>query len=105
MVESQGKAMKPEAYERLIDRLGLALDVARTAVRLRDEAPAELELRGLSRAEMELIKAYLKSNPVGGQGGSVLLEPFESNRPANVVWLKDKAFAKGTAYSRSRQFK
>jgi|SRR5437868_1742275 hypothetical protein len=105
MVESQVKAMKPEMYERLIDRLGLALDVARTAVRLRDEVPAELELRGLSRAEMELINAYLKSYPVGGQGGSVGLAPAESNRSANVVWLKDKTLEKGMTRSRSRQVK
>ncbi|MBD8593994.1 hypothetical protein IFT75_11315 [Pseudomonas sp. CFBP 8758] len=59
MLEPPIKATQPDVYERLIDRLGLALDVARTAVRLRDEKPAELELRGLSRAEYELIDAYL----------------------------------------------
>ncbi|MNN04210.1 hypothetical protein D3C81_1169310 [compost metagenome] len=46
-------------YERLLQRLALALDEADTAERLRDEHPAELELRGLSSAEMELIRAYL----------------------------------------------
>ncbi|KAF1051957.1 MAG: hypothetical protein GAK43_02152 [Stenotrophomonas maltophilia] len=46
-------------YERLLHRLALALDEADTAVRLRDEHPEELELRGLSGAEMELIQAYL----------------------------------------------
>lgn len=56
MGETQLPAMKPELYERLIDRLGLALEVARTSVRLRDEMPAELELRGLSHAEFEVIK-------------------------------------------------
>ena len=60
MGESQLPAIKPELYERLIDRLGLALEVARTSVRLRDEMPAELELRGLSHAEFEVIKAYPK---------------------------------------------
>jgi hypothetical protein len=39
----------------------MALD-AKTAGRLRDERPVELELRGLSRAEFELIKAYLERN-------------------------------------------
>ncbi len=29
MVESQQKATKPELYERLIDRLGMALDAAK----------------------------------------------------------------------------
>ena len=51
MPESQRKEIKSEVYERLIDRLSVALDSAKTAVRLRDECPVELELRGLSRAE------------------------------------------------------
>lgn len=46
-------------YERLLHRLALALDEADTAVRLRDEEPRELELKGLTSAEMELIRAYL----------------------------------------------
>lgn len=46
-------------YERLLHRLALALDEADTAVRLRDEEPHELELKGLTPAEMELIRAYL----------------------------------------------
>ncbi|MDF3931254.1 hypothetical protein [Pseudomonas citronellolis] len=46
-------------YERLLHRLELALDEAETAERLRDEHPEELELRGLSSAEMQLIRAYL----------------------------------------------
>ncbi|HBP6041101.1 MULTISPECIES: hypothetical protein [Pseudomonas aeruginosa group] len=46
-------------YERLLQRLALALDEADTAERLRDERPTELELRGLSEAEMGLIRAYL----------------------------------------------
>ena len=60
MVESQRIVTTPDIYEGLIDRLGRALDAARTAGRLRDERPVELELRGLSRAELELIKAYLE---------------------------------------------
>lgn len=46
-------------YERLLQRLALALDEADTAERLRDECPVELELRGLSSAELALIRAYL----------------------------------------------
>lgn len=46
-------------YERLLQRLALALDEADTAERLRDECPMELELRGLSSAELALIRAYL----------------------------------------------
>jgi hypothetical protein len=58
MVESQ-KSNETGVVRTLIDRLGMALDAAKTAGRLRDERPVELELRGLSPAEFELIKAYL----------------------------------------------
>jgi len=46
-------------YERLLQRLALALDEADTAARLRDEQPCELELSGLTPAELDLIRAYL----------------------------------------------
>ena len=46
-------------YERLLQRLALALEEAETASRLSQAAPLELELRGLTPAEMELIRAYL----------------------------------------------
>ncbi|MDN7141568.1 hypothetical protein KC131_13040 [Pseudomonas sp. JQ170] len=105
MGESQLQATKPELYERLIDRLGLALDVARTAVRLRDEVPAELELRGLSRAEFDVIKAYLDSLPEGGHGRAGAQLSPEPPPSARVVWLKDKTRPTTTAKSRTLQFK
>ena len=111
MVDSQLEAMNPETYERLIDRLGLALDVARTAVRLRDEAPAELELRGLSPAEFELINAYLDANRAGGHGRNGLHEPagatFQpaARKPAKVVWLKDQAAFKAGRHAGNQQAK
>ncbi|MFG0380911.1 hypothetical protein ACF8C6_08100 [Pseudomonas sp. zbq_18] len=46
-------------YERLLQRLALALEEAETASRLCRTPPAELELRGLTPAELELIRAYL----------------------------------------------
>lgn len=45
-------------YERLLERLALALDTADTALRLRHEVSVDLELRGLSDAEMRVIDAY-----------------------------------------------
>lgn len=78
--------MEPALYERLIDRLGLALDAARTSVHLRNEMPAELELKGLSTAEFEWLSAYLHA----------CVTPQKAvNRPArepasNVAWLKDR---------------
>ena len=101
MGESQLQALKPELYERLIDRLGLALDTARTAVRLRDEMPAELELRGLSRAEFDVIKAYLESLPAGRQGSAGAMQQTQSPPSARVVWLKDQARSTTTATPRT----
>lgn len=101
MGESQLPASKPEVYERLIDRLGLALEVARTSVRLRDELPAELELRGLSHAEFQLIKAYLDSLPEGrfaSAAASVQPEPSKGK----IVWLKDKQRPAATARTRTQ---
>ena len=90
MVESQYKAINSEVFERLIDRLSVALDSANTAVRLRNERPAELELRGLSRAELELINLYL--NRIGREAvkrsqGSVNMQDAPR---AKVIWLKDR---------------
>lgn len=89
MGESQLTAIKPELYERLIDRLGLALEVARTSAGLRDEMPAELELRDLSPAEFRVIKAYLDRLPEHrsarvGSGASA-----DAGR-GKIVWLKDR---------------
>ncbi|OOV94043.1 hypothetical protein [Pseudomonas sp. MF4836] len=93
MAESQQKATKPELYEKLIDRLALALDAAKTAGRLRDERPLELELelRGLSRAEFELVKAYLDRSERMTQAGVLeSLRQCAAPRSAKVIWLKDR---------------
>ena len=95
MVESQYKAINSEVFERLIDRLSVALDSAKTAVRLRNERPAELELRGLSRAELELINVYL--NRIGREADERLPgSSTEQKAPqtAKVIWLKDRVKGK-----------
>lgn len=46
-------------YERLLQRLALALEEADSLSGLAAESPQELELRDLTSAEMELIRAYL----------------------------------------------
>lgn len=90
MVESQQKVTKPELYERLIDRLGIALDAAKTAGRLRDERPLELELRGLSPAEFALVKAYLNRSERETHGClSEAVKQLEAPRSAKILWLKD----------------
>lgn len=45
-------------YGRLLQRLALALEEARTNAQLYDEEPLELDLHGVSEAELELIRAY-----------------------------------------------
>ena len=126
MAELRHQVKKPDLYDRLIDRLGLALDMAKTAVRLRNEHPAELELRGLSHAEFQLIEAYLESCPDKNRvvviedalntkkgSSSTSREPSEPVRAphtsANVIWLKDQRRAKVSAklsrYSYSKHFK
>ncbi|MCE0464444.1 MULTISPECIES: hypothetical protein [Pseudomonas] len=106
MVESQREVATPELYEKLIDRLGVALDAARTAGRLRNERPVELELRGLSPAEFELVKAYLEQ--VGHQArtsGAQVIQRLDAPRSAKVVWLKDRTPDKDAVKVRSLQFK
>ncbi|MCU1727764.1 hypothetical protein NTD86_12295 [Pseudomonas sp. 7P_10.2_Bac1] len=95
MVESQCKAINSEVFERLIDRLSVALDSAKTAVQLRNERPAELELRGLSRAELELINVYL--NRIGREADERLQGSSTEQQPpqkAKVIWLKDRVKGK-----------
>ena len=109
MTELQHTVSTPELYERLINRLGLALEMASTAVRLRNESPAELELKGLSSAEFELIEAYLEKGARAANGAvkgksegsfNVPLEQADSNVRsrdcARVVWLEDKRRARAS---------
>ena len=106
MVESQRNASKPELYERLIDRLAMALDAAKTAGRLRDEGPLELELKGLSRAEFELVKAYLERSERETQ--VAVLESLQQQaapRSAEVIWLKDRLPFRDQARARSLRCK
>jgi len=106
MTELQHVASLTRLYERLIDRLGLALETASTSVRLRNESPAELELKGLSHAEFRLIEAYLE-NGNGDAGavvvdlpaGSALAAAEHGRSPrasATIVWLKDRRRAKAS---------
>jgi hypothetical protein len=58
MVDAQ-QVERSGLYERLLQRLALALEEADTANRLQAEPRRELVLDGLSPAELELIHAYL----------------------------------------------
>ncbi|MBC3269626.1 MULTISPECIES: hypothetical protein [Pseudomonas] len=107
MVEQRKKNVtKPELYERLIDRLGTALDALKTADRLRDERPLELELRGLSPAEFKLVKAYLDRSERETHGClSQAVKQLDAAHSAKVIWLKDKKPAREAVKVRSLQAK
>ncbi|TBU78382.1 hypothetical protein DNK06_05135 [Pseudomonas daroniae] len=51
-----------DPYGRLLRRLTCALDEASSLARLSDEPPGEMEVRGLSAAELALIAAYLAND-------------------------------------------
>lgn len=53
---------KSDLYERLQSRLALALDKARTEELLRKNAPQELELNGLTDAELAFVQAYVNGD-------------------------------------------
>jgi len=59
MAEFRRGAAGGGLYERLLQRLAMALDEAENLSALSAQPPLELELRGLTAAEMELIRAYL----------------------------------------------
>lgn len=59
MAHEQRVALGSGLYSRLLQRLALALEEADSASRLGQTVPHELELRGLSAAELQLIHAYL----------------------------------------------
>ncbi|MCO7611882.1 hypothetical protein C3L29_026740 [Pseudomonas sp. MWU12-2534b] len=105
MLESQRKVTEPEVYERLLNRLALALDALKTADRLRDERPVELELRGLSSAEFELIRAYLARSQREMQISLPGDWQQEAPRSAKIIWLKDQAPVKESVKVRSHQCK
>ncbi len=103
MTELQHISGTPELYERLINRMELALETANTAVRLRNELLVELEFDGLSDDEIELIEAYLENGERQASGAvgdtsqdssRALPEPSASlhaaREPARVIWLKDR---------------
>lgn len=62
MGHSTGIENQDDPYGRLLQRLTLALDDADSLARLSDKPSGDMEVRGLSVAELELIRAYLASD-------------------------------------------
>ena len=64
-------------------------------MQLRNEQPVDLELRGLSRAELELINVYL--NRMGREAdvrSKSNMSALEAPYKAKVIWLKDRVQGK-----------
>jgi hypothetical protein len=59
MADGQRKEAGEGVYERLLQRLALALDEADSLRGLSNVPPGEMELRDLTSAELQLIRAYL----------------------------------------------
>ena len=104
--QQQGTLTHPALYERLMARLGLAKKKKKTADRLRDERPLEVELRGLSPAEFKLVKAYLDRSERETHGClSQAVKQLDATHSAKVIWLKDKAPRKDTVKVRALRAK
>jgi hypothetical protein len=68
MVELHRTEAQGGLYGRLLERLALALDEADSASRPATESTHELELSGLSPAELQLVRAYLDQDMSWLQG-------------------------------------
>lgn len=76
MVERSNSEHSTGLYGRLLERLSLALDEARTAEQMGKQEPLELELRGVSAAELELIRAYRENDLQWLRGWQAAAEEF-----------------------------
>lgn len=63
-------------YGRLLERLALALDEAHSPDRSASDASHELELSGLSPAELQLVRAYLNQDTSWLQGWHAAAQEF-----------------------------
>lgn len=62
MRRTKSEVVDPGPYGHLLQRIALALEEADSAVHMRIEPPAELELSDLSLAELALVRAYLEGD-------------------------------------------
>lgn len=113
MAESRRAEVGGGLYERLLQRLALALQEADTATRLHDLPPDELELRGLTPAEIELIRAYLDRDLHWLRGWHAAAEelavieqlPATASKPAGKLPSRvvNKPASRGKAVLKKRQ--
>lgn len=81
MRRSRPDAAEAGPYGHLLQRLALALEEADTAVRLRAEPQAELELSGLTAAELALIRAYVERDLPWLRGWHAAAEELAQTEP------------------------
>lgn len=94
MLARQHTSLPKGLYERLIGRLAIALDTADTAVRLHRQTPLDLELSGLSDAELRLINAYLAHDTHWLEGWQAAAEEMMLLEGAAEPVARRKAAAK-----------
>ncbi|MEK1906233.1 MAG: hypothetical protein AAAB13_10660 [Pseudomonas sp.] len=112
MAELRRTEEKGGLYERLLQRLALALEEADTASRLREAPPTELELRGLTPAELELVRAYLDRDLHWLRGWHAAAEelalieqlPVGASKPARQAFkVSPRSVGKRTPLKRRQQ--
>ena len=110
MAELRRQDAQGGLYERLLHRLAVALEEADSDSRLQNKTPEELELRGLSPAELELIRAYLNHDLQWLRGWHAaakelaLIEqtPVRTLKPAHAVHIGKIAKPKGLVKRRQK---
>ena len=85
MAHRRRAAVDSGLYGRLLQRLALALEEVDSASRLGQAVPHELELSGLSAAELQLIHAYLDRDLNWLQGWHAVAR-FDISRPPPRAW-------------------
>ena len=89
MRRSRADSAPAGPYGHLLQRLALALEEADNAAQLRSEVPAELELSGLTPAELQLIRAYIKRDLPWLRGWHAAAEEVALNQePVSRLPLK-----------------
>ncbi|MBF7730917.1 hypothetical protein [Pseudomonas sp. N040] len=84
MRRSRLDAAETGPYGHLLQRLALALEEVDTASHLHREPPVELELSGLSRAELELIRAYTERDLPWLRGWHAAAEELAQAEPRSL---------------------
>lgn len=84
-------------YGRLLQRLAQALEEAESRARLYRRSPQELELRGLSAAELELIRAYREQDVQWLRGWHAAAEELALLEQADETSLSGSRRTPGSA--------